>query len=68
MFSGGRERVPGSKWVNRLLGAIITLKQGTDFRTILSKKICFTIIWKGILINNSSNVKQGKLNFNATSN
>ena len=33
MFSGGRERVLGSKWVNRLLGAIITLKQGTNFRT-----------------------------------
>ena len=38
MFSGGRERVLGSKWVNRLLSTIIALKQGTDFRTKVSPK------------------------------
>ena len=33
MFSGGRERVLGRKWVNRLLSTTINLKQGTDLRT-----------------------------------
>ena len=33
MFSGGRERVLGRKWVNQLLSTTINLKQGTDLRT-----------------------------------